>query len=177
MTIAQKLQDFYTKNNLSTNGGEDDDWFYLHFKLFSLKLPNPTFRKKIIHIHDVQHVLYDCDVTWKGEAFIAGWEIATGMWKQFPIGFMSLWAMGFSLWVHPKEVFKGYLEGTKVNGLVDLNISKEVLLQLTLPELTKKLIKTTPQRFIYFTYSFWVLVSSLILLSTVLLLVIGVLTV
>ncbi|MFT4756031.1 MAG: hypothetical protein ACI91R_000668 [Vicingaceae bacterium] len=33
----------------------------------------------------------------KGEAFISGWEISTGMFKNLPLGFLSLWAMGYSL--------------------------------------------------------------------------------
>ena len=37
----------------------------------NLRLPNPQFRKDVIHIHDIQHILNNCDITWKGEGFIA----------------------------------------------------------------------------------------------------------
>ena len=73
MTISQLLQQFYKENNFKDDGGENEDFFELKFKLFTLKLPNSQFRKDVIHIHDIQHVLYSCDTTWKGEAFIAGW--------------------------------------------------------------------------------------------------------
>ena len=79
MIVSQKLHQFYIDNNLDQNGGADKDYFTMKFRLFSIKLPNAEFRKNIVHIHDIEHVLFNCDVSWKGEAFIAGWEIATGM--------------------------------------------------------------------------------------------------
>ncbi|MCF2875274.1 MULTISPECIES: hypothetical protein [unclassified Tenacibaculum] len=162
MTIAEALQGFYTKNNLLKNGGEDENTFELKFKLFTLKLPNSQFRKDIIHIHDIQHVLYNCDTTWKGEAFIAGWEIATGMWKKLPIGIISTWAMGFSLLNYPKDVYRGYKAGLKVTGIIDLNLSKEELLKLSIEDL-KKRIKKEGQNKMNFTqtiyFIFWILFS------------------
>ena len=53
-----------------------------------LKLPNPQFRKDIIHIHDIQYLFNDFDTSWKGEGFIAGWEISTGLWKHFQFVFL-----------------------------------------------------------------------------------------
>lgn len=162
MTIAKALQQFYIKNNLLQNGGEDENTFELKFKLFTLKLPNSQFRKDVIHIHDIQHVLYDCDTTWKGEAFIAGWEIATGLWKKLPIGIMSIWAMGFSLLNHPREVYKGYKAGLKVIGIIDLKLSKEELLELSVKDLKEKIKKGNKNKMnfpqvIYFT--FWMFFS------------------
>jgi len=162
MTISTLLNEFYRKNNLSEEGGENDNYFYLKFKFFSLKLPNSQFRKDVIHIHDIQHVLYDKDVTWKGEAFIAGWEIATGMWKYFPIGMMSLWAMGFSLLMYPKEVFKGYGKGLKTIGIIDLKMKKEELLKLSVLELEKRIEKKEVEKMSslkYVLFAFWSLVG------------------
>lgn len=162
MTIAKALQQFYIKNNLLQNGGEDENTFELKFKLFTLKLPNSQFRKDVIHIHDIQHVLYDCDTTWKGEAFIAGWEIATGLWKKLPIGIMSIWAMGFSVLNYPKEVYQGYKAGLKVTGIIDLKLSKEELLKLSVKDLKEKIKKESQNNMSYIQiiyFAFWVFVS------------------
>ena len=102
MTVADALQEFYIKNNLPANGGENNDYFSVGFKLFNIKLPNTEARKKMIYIHDIQHVLFNCDITWKGESFIAGFEISSGTWKTFPIGLLSIWTMGFGLLNYPK---------------------------------------------------------------------------
>lgn len=167
MLISKKLATFYDQNNLSENGGEKDTHFLLKFKLFSLKIPNSDFRKKVIHIHDVQHILYDKDVTWKGEAFIAGWEIATNMWKHFPIGLLSLWAMGFSVLIHFKEVLKGYKEGLLVTGIIDLNISKETILNYDINAFKTVITKAKPTKFNWFLFVFWVTTSVLLFSSPV----------
>lgn len=175
MTVSEKLTMFYKENNLSEEGGVDEDFFYLKFRLFKVKLPNSQFRKNVVHIHDIQHILYDCDISWKGEAFIAGWEIATGLWKYIPIGFMSLWAMGFSLLIHPKEVWKGYKTGLSVKGIIDLKMTKEELLKLPLEDLKKIITKKKPTKINTFQrviYNFWVALSLITLFFPLLLMII-----
>ena len=164
MTIEQSLQEFYTKNNLDKDGGENNNFFELKIKPFTFKLPNPEFRKKVIHIHDIQHVLYDCDISWKGESFIAGWEIATGFWKVFPIGILSLSAMGIGLLKNPKEVFRGYTIGINSIGIIDLNMSKKELLQLEVSELRNYIKKEKSKKLNWVTFLFWCLISEFVLL-------------
>lgn len=174
MTIAQELQGFYIENNFAKDGGESEKTFALKFKLFTLNLPNSQFRKDVIHIHDIQHLLYKCDTTWKGESFIAGWEIATGLWKHMPIGFMSLWAMGFSFLNYPKEVYKGYKAGLKCKGIIDLKLSKTQLLNLSINELKQLIAKKKPTKMNVFQGSIfflWVLISEVIFLFPFLLII------
>ena len=164
MTISESLEQFYKENNFKNDGGKSDNFFELKFKLFTLKLPNSQFRKDVIHIHDIQHVLYHRDTSWKGEAFIAGWEISTKMWKHFPIGFMSLWAMGFSLLNFPKEVLSGYKEGLKVMGIIDLKIDKETLLNLPIEEVKKMIVKKKAIKFNWIIFLCWCFVSEIVFL-------------
>jgi hypothetical protein len=164
MTIAQSLNQFYKKNNFKPDGGENDAFFEIKFKHFSLKLPNFSFRKKVIYVHDIQHILYKKDTSWKGEAFIAGWEIGTKMWQHFPIGILSLWAMGFSLLNHPKQVLTGYTIGLKNKGILDINLKKEVLLDKTLDELKNLMKKEKPKPFNKIVYLFWSFLSLCIFL-------------
>jgi len=174
MTISSALTQFHIQNNLPQNGGENDNFFYLRFKLFSLKFPNPSFRKKVLHIHDIEHILYDCDTSWKGESFIAGWEIATGMWKVFPIGLFSLNAMGFGLFLFPKEVYKGYKTGLQCNGILNLDMEKEKLLNLEVAELKKRIQKKKKVEMTWFrksVYLLWMIVSSISFLFPAILIV------
>ena len=169
MTIAQRPTTILYKRIILQKMEEKvKTTFELKFKLFTLKLPNSQFRKDVIHIHDIQHILYDCDTTWKGEAFIAGWEIGTKMWKHFPIGFISLWAMGFCILNYPKKVSQGYKTGLQCKGIIDLKISKNELLNLSIDELKEKIIKKNPIKINLFQWGifiFWILVSEIIFLS------------
>ncbi|OSY87489.1 hypothetical protein WH52_11530 [Tenacibaculum holothuriorum] len=157
MTISKELQQFYKDNNFANDGGFNEKYFDLKFKLFSIKIPNSQFRKDVIHIHDIQHILYNCDTSWKGEAFIAGYEISSGMWKHLPIGFMSLWAMGFSLLNYPKDVLKGYKAGSKSKNLLEITLSKEELLSLTKKEVFDLLSKK--DSFCWIDFIFWGILS------------------
>ena len=163
MTVKQSLQQFYIDNGLPENGGEDKNFFELEIKPFTFKLPNPEFRKKVIHIHDIQHVLYNCDISWKGESFIAGWEIATGFWKIFPIGLLSLSALGIGLFKNPIEVFRGYKTGINTTGIVDLNMSKKELLQLDVSELKTLIQKKKRKKINWFVFLFWCTIGLIVL--------------
>lgn len=170
MTISAALKDFHLANNLPKDGGENDPFFYIKFKPFTFKFPNPPFRRKVIHIHDIQHILYDCDTSWKGESFISGWEIATGMWKHFPIGLFSISGMFVGLILHPKEVYEGYKEGLQNNSLMDLKIPKEELLSLSVSEVKNHIKKRKPVQLNWFAFLFWCLMSAIVTLFPLLVL-------
>jgi hypothetical protein len=164
MNVSQSLQQFYKDNNFKKDGGESDAFFELKFRYFTLKLPNVQYRKDVIYIHDIQHVLYNCDTTWKGEAFIAGWEIGNKLWKHLPIGIISLWAMGFCLLNYPKEVFNGYKEGINAIGVIDLKMEKETLLKMSVSKLRKHIQRTKTKPVNWGMFLFWGLISELIFL-------------
>jgi hypothetical protein len=132
-----------------------------------LNLPNPKFRREALHIHDIQHILNNCNTSWKGEGFIAGWEISTGIWKHFQLGFLSLWAMGYSLWIYPKSVLNGFKKGLNEIGIIDLKISKSNFMKMEYSELiiiTKK-EKTTEMNVIQWTkFLLWIITSQIIFL-------------
>ena len=53
MKLDKLLVDFYLKNGIPENGGIDKDSFEMRVLGIHLKLPNPKFRKEVIHIHDI----------------------------------------------------------------------------------------------------------------------------
>ena len=167
MTLSVLLSDFYNRYKIPKDGGENDDTF--KFKVFGkvFNLPNPNFRKKALYIHDLHHILNKCDITWKGEAFIAGWEISTGIWKHFPLGFLSSWAMGYSIWIYPKSVLKGFKKGLNNIGVIDLNIDKSDFMKMEFEELERLTTKNSIKEMYvleWFTFLFWIIISQMIFL-------------
>ena len=170
MTIERLLQDFYRENGLPKNGGDNQNTFRIKILGINFKLPNPKFRKDVIHVHDIEHVLNDCDVSWKGEGFISGWEISTGLWKHFPIGMLSLWAMGYSFWISPKSIFEGFIKGINNIGIIDLNISKEEFMQMEyeeLIELTSRKNKKRIGSLECLQFMTWLLLSQFLLFAPI----------
>lgn len=167
MTIQERLERFYKENNLPHEGGADKNTFRLKVFGINWKFPNPQFRKDVIHIHDIQHILNDCDTSWKGEAYISGWELSTGMWKYFPISIFSFWAAGYSLWIHPYALFQGYKKGLNDIGIIDLNIEKSDFMKMDMVELQKITSKKehTKMGFLqWFQFVFWMLLSAFLFL-------------
>jgi hypothetical protein len=167
MILEKHLVEFYIKNDIPVDGGVHDTTF--EFKVFgiTLTLPNPKFRRDAIHIHDLQHVLNNCDTSWKGESFIAGWEISTGMWKYFPLGLLSLWAFGYGLWLYPKDIYLGYKKGLNNKGIIDLKIEKSEFLKM---EFNQFVLVTKRENIVKFNsaehivFLIWILISQIILL-------------
>lgn len=177
MTLEKLLIEFYIENGIAKNGGIDKNTFEMKVLGINLKLPNPKFRKDVIHIHDIQHLLNKCDTSWKGEGFIAGWEISTGFWKHFPICIFSLWAMGYSLWLYPKAVLNGFKKGLNNIGIIDLKINKSDFLKMDfdqLVQITKKEKFTEMGIYQWIQFLFWAFISQIIFLFPLLLLLVGI---
>ena len=174
MKLDKLLAEFYKKNGIPSDGGINKNTFGIQVLGINLKLPNPKFRKDVTHIHDIHHILNKCNTTWRGEAFIAGWEISTGFWKYFPICIFSLWAMGYSLWIHPKTVLKGFKKGLNNTGVIDLKISKPELMKIEYDQLIKI---TTKEKTIeigiveWIQFLFWLLISQIIFLFPLILII------
>jgi len=174
MKVEQLLFKYYKENGIPENGGYDKDTFEMKVFGINLTIPNPQFRKEAIHIHDIQHILNDCDTSWKGEGFISGWELSTGMWKYFPLGLLSLWAMGYSLWIHPRAVIKGFKKGVNEIGVIDLSINKSDFMKMEFNQLktiTKRTKRIEIGMWHWIQFLFWCLVSQLILLSPIILMI------
>ena len=177
MKLDKLLAEFYKKNGIPSDGGINKNTFGIKVLGINLKLPNPKFRKDVTHIHDIHHILNKCNTTWRGEAFIAGWEISTGFYKYFPICILSLWAMGYSIWIHPKDVLKGFKKGLNNIGVIDLKISKSKLMKTEYDQLIKMTIKekTTEMGIIeWMQFLFWSLISQIIFLFPFILIIWGI---
>lgn len=176
MTISKLLDKFYLDNGIPPNGGIEEDTFKMKVFFINFTLPNPKFRKKLTYIHDIQHILNNCDTSWKGEAFISGWEIGTGLWKRFPINLFIFWAFGYSLWIYPKSVYKGFKKGINSIGIIDLGFNKSEFMEMELDELIRitekeKNIKIGIWQWLQF--SLWIFISQVILLFPFVLILLG----
>ncbi|MBP1676066.1 MAG: hypothetical protein H6Q20_625 [Bacteroidetes bacterium] len=139
MTLKEELDAFYIRYNIPENGGEDDKTFEVPLPGFTLRLPNYNWRRRMLHVHDLEHIVNQQDTTWRGEMYIASWEIATGFWRYFPISTFPFWTMGFGLWKHPVSVFRGFMQGCRDKGIATLGMPKDEILKLTADELKQRI--------------------------------------
>ena len=119
----------------------------------------------MLYIHDLEHILNEQDTTWKGEMYIASWEISTGLWTSFPLIIFPLWTMGWGIWKHPTAVFGGFRSGHTKTGIANLDIPKEQILEMSLSQLKAitKAKKTDHSNLYFYTkLTTWILVSQLV---------------
>lgn len=137
MKLEKLLNQFYLNNGLPLNGGIVKNTFNFKLGIFNIPVPNPKFRKDVVHIHDIEHILNNCDTSHKGEAFIAGWEVGTRFYKYFPINIFVFLAFGYSLLMYSKTVFKGFKKGLNNIGIIDLGLSRAELMKMEFNQLVK----------------------------------------
>ena len=109
MKIEELLNQFYLNNGLPVNGGIAKNTFNVKLGVFNIPVPNPKFRKDVVHIHDIEHILNNCDTSNRGEAFIAGWEVGTRFYKHFPINIFIFLDFIWSFLGNIFKYFFGYI--------------------------------------------------------------------
>ncbi|MFT3752327.1 MAG: hypothetical protein QM800_05445 [Paludibacter sp.] len=174
MTLREHLDQFYLQYNIPENGGVADKTFEVPLPVFTLTLPNFSWRKRMLYIHDLEHVLNEQDTSWKGEIFIASWEISTGYYKNFPIIIFPLWVIGWGFWKHPWAVWRGFSKGCSDKGIACLNMEEEKLLNLDLAQLqclTLNKRANCSKINHYFRFLIWLLISQLVFLFPIVMLV------
>lgn len=173
MTLRDHLNRFYIQYNIPAEGGVHDKTFEVPLPFVTLTLPNFPWRKRMLYVHDLEHILNHQDTSWAGEIFIASWEISTGFWRNFPVILFPLWTMGWGLWTHPKSVMNGFKKGHTDGGIAPLNIPYEQILNYTLEQLQAMTLRKRASRFkwsLYLRFAPWLLLSQLLFLSPFLIL-------
>lgn len=168
MTLREHLDHFYHKYNIPANGGVEFSTFKVPLPFFTLTLPNLSWRKKMLYIHDLEHILNEQDTSWKGEMFIASWEISTGFWKHFPIIIFPLWTMGWGFWKHPSAVLNGFQKGNSDHGIANLNVPQHKLLEMNLMQLQALTLHQRQNHshfYFYSKFATWALASQIVFWS------------
>ena len=85
--------------------------------------------------------------------------------------------MGYSIWIHPQDVLKGFKKGLNNVGVIDLKISKSKLMKIEYDNLIKMTTKekTAEMGIIEWTkFLFWSLISQIIFLFPLILIIFGI---
>lgn len=167
MTLRHHLQQFYRTYDIPDEGGVHDKTFVVPLPWIKLVLPNFAWRKRMLYVHDMEHILNEQDTTWAGEIFIASWEIATGYYKNFPIIIFPLWTMGWALWYQPSALFNGFRKGYRDRGIARLKLSQAELMDMELSKLQSLTLNQRATRStagLYFNLTLWVLLSQVVFL-------------
>jgi hypothetical protein len=88
-TVREVIERHRMESGITADGGASDRWVVLRFGRIPAPFPNTSGRRKILALHDVNHLVAGVSSGNVGEAEISAWELASGGCGQY----LAAWAL------------------------------------------------------------------------------------
>jgi len=128
---------YFVLNNFA-GGGYEEGWVKMKAGPMPIWFPNTVARVKAVKFHDLHHVLTEYPTTWKGEAEIGAWEVATGCAAHYQAWLLNLLAFAIGLAINPRGVYRAFMRGRHTRNLYRSTYSDELLAR-TVGEMRREL--------------------------------------
>jgi hypothetical protein len=136
--VREARAEYFRRSSFAPDGGYADKWVRLKVARFALLFPNTAARVRSVKLHDIHHVLTEYDTSWRGEAEIAAWEIASGCGKHYPAWLLNFGALAIGMALAPRRVFHAFVRGRRSDNLYAGEFSDDLLTE-TVGELRSRL--------------------------------------
>jgi hypothetical protein len=141
LSIDAALMQHYAAHGLPADGGETKQWFVVRLGPLRLRLPNPPSRRKVVFLHDINHVLTEYDTSFgDGEMQIAAFEIGSGCGQYLTAWWFNLVMLNFSVWTRPHSAFRAFVRGRRCLSIYHSVDSRDALKRLSVAELKRRLL-------------------------------------
>jgi hypothetical protein len=117
----------YFEINRFEGGGYEEGWVKMRAGPVPIWFPNTVARVKAVRFHDLHHVLTEYPTTWRGEAEIGAWEVATGCAAHYQAWLLNLLAFAVGLLINPRGVYRAFMRGRRSRNLYRTTFSDELL--------------------------------------------------
>ncbi len=130
MTLRDARSQYFALNNFGADGGYEDRWIKVKVWRVPIWIPNTEGRRRAVPLHDIHHILTEYPTTWRGEAEISTWEIASGGLHQFYAGWLlDLLNVAQGLLINPRGVYGAFMRGRSNSNLYLREFSEHLLNQ------------------------------------------------
>lgn len=109
--IGECLRGYLSARGMPLDSGVAQRWVWVRFLGVPIAFPNFDARRAILVLHDVHHLLTGYDTTWRGEAEIGGFEIASGCGRLWAAWLFNGGGFLFGLAIAPRRTFRGFVRG------------------------------------------------------------------
>jgi len=116
-TLRDARATYFADNRFGDDGGYGARWVKVKAGFIPLFLPNIPARVRAVRFHDIHHILTGYDTTWRGEAEVAAWEVATGCAHHWEAWLVNLHAVAIGLVVAPRAVSRAFHRGRHCRNL------------------------------------------------------------
>jgi len=125
-TLCAARERYFEINNFE-GGGYEEGWVKMRAGPVPIWFPNTVARVKAVRFHDLHHVLTEYPTTWRGEAEIGAWEVATGCATHYQAWLLNLLAFAIGLVINPRGVYRAFMRGRRTRNLYRTTFSDELL--------------------------------------------------
>jgi hypothetical protein len=92
-------------------------WVKLRVGPIPIWFPNTKARVRAARLHDLHHIATTYPTTWRGEAEIGAWEIASGCGRYFAAWYLNVMAFAIGVLLWPREVHRAFVRGRSSESL------------------------------------------------------------
>lgn len=139
MTVEEALTVFFGAEHLGREAYEDAV-NYATIGPITFPFPNPAARRRIVYLHDVNHILSGYDTSWGGEGEVSAWELASGFPKHCWIGyFYAPLTFMAGLFVAPRRMWKAWKRGRREKNACYAQLTREQMMRTRVADLRKLL--------------------------------------
>jgi hypothetical protein len=133
LNLGEARRRFFLSEGLPADGGYSERFFRLRLGFVAIPLPNIPARVRAARLHDLHHVLTGYLTTWRGEAAIGAWELASGCGRYWAAWVLNLYAFAIGLAIAPRRLCAAFVRGRRSGNLYELR-SEEAVIQRTVNE-------------------------------------------
>ncbi len=110
-TVEAALAAHLRAAGLPADSGVSLRWVQVRWLGVPVAFPNFDARRAILVAHDVHHLLTGYPTTWRGEAEIGGFEIASGCKAYWAAWLFNAGGLLFGLGLCPVRTWRGFVRG------------------------------------------------------------------
>lgn len=111
--VAEALAEYRAGRGIPADGGSSARWVRVRFLGMPVWFPNFEARRCILFPHDVHHLLTGYETSWRGEAEIGGFELASGCRRFWAAWMFNSGGFLFGLVIAPQRMFRAFVHGRR----------------------------------------------------------------
>ncbi len=120
LPLGEARTAFLVANGLPPDGGYQARFFRIGVGRLAVPLPNLPARVRAVRLHDLHHTLTGYDTSWRGEAEIAAWELASGCKGYWAAWLLNFGAFAIGLFIAPRRLWHAFVRGRRSRNLYHL---------------------------------------------------------
>ena len=119
LSLLEARAAYFLEQRMPADGGYAARWVKLQAGPVRFAFPNSDARRRAVRFHDLHHLLTGYQTSWRGEAEIGAWEIASGCRDHWAAWFLNLQVFALGLVIAPRASFRAFVRGRRSRNLYD----------------------------------------------------------